>query len=119
MITEICHLLTSHRIASGTEDVMQWQIFQLLSPTVECEREVRLSARDRIDILTACGIGIECKIKGSPASVMSQLLRYAESDRVKSLILVTSKRTHLASQLFKEKQILGKPLIGIWLGAAF
>lgn len=119
MIDAIKQILTTHRIAFSTEDIMQQQIYQLLLPTVDCRREVRLSGRDRIDLLTACGIGVECKIKGSPSSIVAQLLRYAESDEVKSLILVTSKRTHLTSELFRENECLGKPLHGIWIGGAF
>lgn len=119
VITQVMEYLSGHRIAYSTEDVMQSQVYSLLLPIVECQREVRLSARDRIDLLTACGIGIECKVKGSPAAIVGQLLRYAESDQVKMLVLVTSKRTHLATELFREKEILGKPLYGVWTGMQF
>lgn len=61
-------------------------------------------------------IAIECKIKGSATSVMAQLARYAESVQVDDVILVTSRRNHLASEVFREGVILGKPLAGIWIG---
>lgn len=115
MIKEIQILLSRYNIGYATEAIMQEHVHELLSSIVACSREVSLSTRDRIDVLTECGIGIECKIKGSPSAIVSQLLRYAEHDRIKALILVTSKRTHLATACFQEKQILGKPLIGVWV----
>jgi len=117
MINEIRKQLTGYSIAYSTEEVMQQQVYSLLLPIVECKREVILSPRDRIDLLTDCGIGIECKVKGSAAEIVGQLMRYAEHDRVKSLILLTSKRTHLTTEIFREAEVLGKPLIGIWVGA--
>ena len=119
MMTQIHRQLSGYSIAYSTEQVMQQQVYALLLPIVDCRREVRLSPRDRIDLMTECGIGIECKIKGSPTIIVNQLLRYAEHDAVKSLILVTSKRTHLTTELFREKEILGKPLLGIWVGWTF
>lgn len=44
-------------------------------------REVRLSPRDRIDLLVD-GVGIEVKVASSTASVLRQLTRYAASDRL-------------------------------------
>lgn len=71
----------------------------------EIEREVILSPRDRIDIL-AGRVGIEVKVAGQAASVVRQLERYAESDRVDELVLVTSRVRHLAVP----SEIGGKPV---------
>lgn len=58
-------------------------------------REVRLSDRDRIDFLLASAIGIEVKVNGSPGDVWRQLARYAEHDRVRSLLLITTRLKHV------------------------
>jgi hypothetical protein len=72
---------------------------------LEFEREVKLNATDRIDFLVGT-VGIECKVDGSKNAVASQLLRYAESDRISGLILVTIRNTHR----FGGTELLGKPL---------
>ncbi len=117
MIDLIRKQLSDYRFDYSTEAKMQEQVYSLLLPIVDCRREVILSPRDRIDLLTDCGIGIECKVKGSAPVIVGQLLRYAEHDAVKALILVTSKRLHLTSELFREQAVLGKPLFGLWVGA--
>lgn len=110
-------LIGEYRIAATNEHQLHRIIEQILiGNSFLFSSEVRLSVRDRIDILTDGGIGIEIKTKGSAASVAAQLLRYAECDQVQALILVTSKRLHLTTGFFREKEILGKPLVGIWVG---
>lgn len=57
------------------------------------DREVVLSGRSRIDLLMTkpwC-IGIEVKIGGTAAAALEQMARYAKSDRVASLVLVTDR----------------------------
>jgi hypothetical protein len=56
-------------------------------------REVELGA-GRIDFLTGDGVGIEVKIAGAPPVVLRQLLGYAEDERVRGLLLVTTMRRH-------------------------
>lgn len=71
----------------------------------EVRREIRLSARDRIDVMVA-GVGIEVKIKGSRRDIYRQLERYAESPEVTALVLATS-----AAWPSGIKQIGGKPFL--------
>lgn len=56
------------------------------------EAEVRLTERDRIDFLTDNAVGIELKTKGSTAALVRQLERYAQSERVDVLVVVTTLR---------------------------
>lgn len=70
-------------------------------------REERLTARDRIDFLCPEQmVGIEVKVDGATAAVEQQLARYAESDRVGELILITACARHGRVR----REILGKPV---------
>lgn len=77
---------------------------------IEYLREFSLSPRDRIDFMVG-KIGIEIKVDSSASQVQRQLWRYAEDDRVSSLILVTTKMAH--KQIAYE--ILEKPVIIVHL----
>jgi hypothetical protein len=84
-------LLESARYDEATEADLQDGVTRVLSTaTVPFEREVRIGRGDQIDFL-AGAVGIECKIAGSLASVTRQLHRYALSNRVDALILVTTR----------------------------
>lgn len=52
------------------------------------EHEVSLAPRERIDFL-AGDVGLEVKVDGTIASIFRQLQRYAQSPRVRTLLLVT------------------------------
>ena len=67
----------------------------LNAAAIAYQREVVLGPRDRIDFLAGT-VGIEVKVAGSPARVAAQLLRYAHSDRVDALVLITTRRKHRA-----------------------
>lgn len=77
---------------------------------IAAEREVPLNPRDKIDFL-AGGTGIEVKIAGQPDDVTRQLRRYAGSDRVASLVLVTTRARHRSVP----REIGGKPVHVVWL----
>lgn len=102
------------RFASATEAQFQDSIAAALRARgCAFEREVLLSEGDRIDFLLENGVGIEVKVKGSAAAAERQLRRYAKSDRVKELMLVTS-RSQVAVQ---PTSIDGKLVVcSIWYG---
>lgn len=83
----------------------------LSSAGLPVEREVALSPADRIDFLVD-RVGIEVKTQGSWIAVTKQCQRYAASDRLDSLIIVTNKASHLACP----SAIGGKPLTVHFLG---
>lgn len=56
-------------------------------------REVRLTEEDVIDFLVE-GLGLEVKIDGSLSQVTRQLHRYAQSERVAEIFLVTTRSKH-------------------------
>ena len=74
-----------------------------------CVHEYRLGPRRRIDFLSG-RVGIEVK-KGRPAAqaLLGQLRRYAESDELDGLIVVTQRTTPLPDA------IAGKPVVQVSL----
>lgn len=77
------------------------------------EREYRLDARNRLDFLVAPergaavtpGIGIEVKVGGSNAELLTQLHRYVLRPEVLGLVVVTSRAQHRIPDTLN-----GKPL---------
>jgi hypothetical protein len=80
------HHVDEHGLQAGLADALD-------AAGLGFEREVRLTPADRIDFLVD-RVGIEVKVQGSPTVVMRQLLRYAHSDRLDALVLVTTRRRH-------------------------
>jgi hypothetical protein len=90
-------LLARYQFTFMSEDELQEAIHEVLARhVVEATREVRLSGRDRIDLLTADGVGIEvkCSRSATTADVLRQLQRYATHDSVRELLLVTTRGAH-------------------------
>lgn len=91
---QIAEALELHGYLVGNESELQYAIEAILTAGgATVEREVRLSPRDRIDLLVG-SCGIEVKVQGSAADVERQLRRYAEHARVESLVLVTTRHAH-------------------------
>lgn len=82
------------------------RIHRALDELGPVEREVRLDAHDRIDFLTASGIGVEVKVDGSLSEVTRQLHRYAQHDRIRALVLATTKAKHIPVP----RELSGKPV---------
>jgi hypothetical protein len=101
-----------------TEKVLQDAIAASFTEAkIRFEREAILSRGDRIDFVVfgAAGeeVGIEVKIDGSLAEVTRQLHRYAQHERLTSLILVTTRATHRgAPREFNGKTIHVLHLLG-------
>lgn len=96
-LDQVLELLRGYRYDASTEAAFQQAVELRLSIAgMAYEREARLSARDRIDFLVDGGIGVELKVNGATNDVMRQLLRYAESDKISALVLVTTRALHQA-----------------------
>lgn len=90
-LAEVVAAIQSRRFVHVHEDELQEGLAEAFADAgLDASREVRLSSRDRIDFLIGA-VGIEVKVAGSAPRVLRQLERYAESDRVEELVLVTDR----------------------------
>jgi len=91
---ELAQLICGHRFTYRDEPQLHDGLAALFAAhRVPVQREVPLSGSDRIDFL-AGRVGIEVKTHGQPAAVARQLQRYAGSDRIDALVLVTAVARH-------------------------
>jgi hypothetical protein len=98
--------LSKHQFRHANEAELEVGIAQVLTDDLglHVERQVRISAKDRIDLrvlLPRQGeaplrLGIEVKIKGDAGAVRRQLVDYTESDAIDALMLVTTMHRHTA-----------------------
>lgn len=113
IVYSLVNVLASTRFPAGPEKLLQEAVADALTDAgIAFEREFRLNDHDIIDFLVA-GIGIEVKIKGARRAIYRQLQRYAESDAVKSLVLLSSVAMGLPPE------IDGKPVTIVSLGRAW
>lgn len=95
-IEQISALLRGMRCSARGELALHDAIADALRHQgIAFEREVRLTAHDRIDFLCE-DLGIEVKVEGAITSITRQLHRYAQSDRIGRLMLVTTRMRHLS-----------------------
>jgi|SRR5579872_4853790 len=106
MIDRIRKLMESYSFHFQCEDELQQSIAAMLTENkIAFEREVRITAKDRIDFMVG-NIGIECKIDGAFSAVVRQLHRYAQHESIGSIMLITTKAKHLdAPQEINGKQV--------------
>lgn len=87
---DIIAVVKKHHLYADTEIHLQDLLERCLP--VGFKREHWLSQRDKIDFFYEDGrIGVEVKTQGSNASILSQLIRYAMTGAVDSLVLLTTK----------------------------
>lgn len=107
---QIAAAIRGFRFRYVREDDLQEGLAEALrSEGFELEREVRLDARNRIDLLVG-RVGVEVKVAGRPDAVLRQLERYAESDLVDAIMLVTSRVRHRVPA-----ELNGKPVTVVQL----
>lgn len=79
--------------ASHESDISEAVADAFTRTGIAFQREVWLNDTDRIDYMVG-RIGVELKLKGTVSAVTRQLARYADSDLIDELILVTTRYTH-------------------------
>lgn len=113
---EIAEILEAFQYTFADERELQESVKNVLRLRgLVVEREVRLGATERIDLLVDGDIGVEVKIACSSEVVARQLQRYARNDWIRELVLVTHKASH---HRFLPSEIGGKPLAVAWIGGA-
>lgn len=101
----LCNVIESRRFNFVHEAELQDGIEQAFTADgFAFTREHRLGGRDRIDFMFET-IGLEVKVDGSPALVLKQLHRYAQSDEVAGLVLVTSRLRHQLPDRLNDKPL--------------
>lgn len=104
-------LLEQFRYVHTTEAQLQEGLAEALSLAgFVPEREHWLAPGDRVDILVG-RVAIEVKCAGSLPAVTRQLRRYAASDNVGEIVLVTTRAAHRAVPV----ELDGKPVYVAWL----
>lgn len=90
---EIVDAIKSKRFRFANEEELQAGIALCLGDRFGTVlKEHRFDGQNRIDfLLPDHRVGIECKIAGSPAEVLPQLMRYADREEIGTLILVTGR----------------------------
>lgn len=87
---DLSGLITSARLDLSTEGAVQRGLARLFEAEgVAFEAEVVLAPSDRIDFLIG-RVGVEVKIGHPRRAILRQLERYARSDRVDVILLVSS-----------------------------
>lgn len=87
---KIVDLIETARVDLSTETLAQRGLARIFADAgIEAKAEVRLNQQDRIDFMIG-RIGLEVKIGHPRRAILRQLERYAKSDEVDTLILVTS-----------------------------
>lgn len=108
----ICQLCQSLSFRGSNELELQDSLEKLLrSHFSEVTREAKLSPTDRVDFLVE-RVAVEIKVDGSPMAVTRQLQKYLEHQEVDGVVLVTTRRKHLAVP----DTLAGKPVRVVWLG---
>jgi len=93
-------------LARGCEDNLQQSMAAAFTRAgLAFEREVALSAADRIDFVLG-EIGIEVKVDGSAPALIRQLQRYAQHGRLRALLVVTTR----ARLMQLPAELSGKPV---------
>lgn len=90
----VADLIARTRFHAADEATLQAGIAEVLRQAgAPVAREVRLTARERIDFLIG-RLGVEVKIKGSVHDVRRQLIRYAATGALDEILLISTHVTH-------------------------
>ena len=116
-LTLVSSVINGRRFNWSTEADLQEGLHEALQAAgLKSVREVRLTPRDRIDLLVGT-VGVEVKVHRigrvmQARKVLDQLRRYAASDQVTELVLVTTSIRHKAMPT----EVGGVPLTVVVVG---
>lgn len=111
----VVEIISRARVDLSDEKRTQRDISEVFTGAgIPHEREVKLTKKDIVDFMVG-DVAVEVKLKTgtSKMDIYRQLVRYAESEKVKALVLVTN----LAMGL--PETIKGKPVYFVSLGRAW
>lgn len=109
--TAIAANLEQYKFSFANEWDLHNGVAQVLASLgLDFQKEVVLAPKNRIDFLVG-KVGIEIKVDMSLAGVTRQLWRYADSEKIESLILVTTRHAHRGLPL----EMKGKPIFIVYL----
>lgn len=96
-MSDLSEIIKSYEYAFINEAELQDQIETVLVENkVLFKREYVLDKESRIDFyLPDSKTGVEVKVKGGASIVSGQLSRYANSDQIENLILITTRMAHV------------------------
>jgi hypothetical protein len=87
----VAAVLRAHRYLYSNETELSDALADaLIDAGMPARREVRLGARDRIDLLVGT-VGVEVKVAGSLEALTRQIQRYAHSQEITELVVVTDR----------------------------
>lgn len=117
-LDDIYYLLSRLRFGPITDEyALQRHLAECLSKTYPCEREYAIP-EGRLDIyVPSKRVAIEVKIDGSVAELTRQIHRYAGSDQIGAILVVTTRSSH---RVLAQQRMNGKPVAVLYLvGGAF
>lgn len=97
------------------EASLQADIWKRLEIIGTFEREYRLTEHDRPDFWSD-GIAVEVKVKGSKSDLLRQIIRYADHERVHTVVVLSTKGSLIAGLPL---ELRGKPLLGMRLKTGY
>jgi hypothetical protein len=107
LMTQVTDALGSVRFTCRDEAELQSAVAAVLDVArLPYQREVRLSARDRVDFMVGGELALELKVNTNQKSVLAQVLRYASHEQVRALVIGST--THRALGIPTEAY--GKPV---------
>ena len=97
VVPQIIEILSRCAFDQSSEKRMQDGVAEILKANdIDFIKEHQFSRKDRMDFfIPKLGIGIECKIKGGEVALIGQVLRYAQHEEVKEIMVVTTKHHNL------------------------
>jgi acetyl-CoA carboxylase carboxyltransferase component len=106
-VSALLTALRDARFLCADEAELQAAVARVLDEAkIGYQREVRLSARDRVDFLVDGGVALELKVQTTSKNLLRQVLRYAEHPIVREIVIGST--THHGLSMPAEAH--GKPV---------